>query len=196
MHIRKLDLLQNIINCEIKKTLILINFIVQRRICATQSCENVTIGLIWFDIIYKNLFLIFHMSKVSDVIKGIIFKLSSFMPVTAIRHIYYALFYSRLSYCISVWGGSFVTNINKITNINRRAVNIFSDNIHPDIPRPRFAARLGSELGHHDQPGKIRGGQRVLLADRCGDFLHVRVGARVQCADWFLCRKDCKSKRH
>ena len=58
-------------------------------------------------------------------VRGILLKLSFIMPAIAIRHIYFALFYSRMSYCISVWSGSYITNISKIARVNKRAINVF-----------------------------------------------------------------------
>ena len=41
-----------------------------------------------------------------------------------------------MSYGISVWGGSYITYISKIFNINRRAINTFSSNLPLNVPSP------------------------------------------------------------
>ena len=49
-----------------------------------------------------------HMSnllKQLSKVKGIFYRLSNFIPSVIVRKIYYALFYSRMTYGISVWGG-------------------------------------------------------------------------------------------
>lgn len=61
--------------------------------------------------------------------KGLLYKLSFYVPRSIIRKMYYALFYSRMSYSISVWGGGNITNINKISQINRSAINTFNSNV-------------------------------------------------------------------
>ena len=57
--------------------------------------------------------------------KGILYRLSSYVPPIVIRKIYYALFYSRMIYGVSVWGGGNLSNVCKMDIINRSAINTF-----------------------------------------------------------------------
>ena len=68
--------------------------------------------------------------------KGILYKISSIMPPSVIRNLYYSLFYSLMSYVISVWGGGNITNINKIRRINNRAIDIFAHTIPEHVSQP------------------------------------------------------------
>ena len=69
-------------------------------------------------------------------VRGLSYKLSSYIPPVILRKIYYSLFYSRLSYGIQVWGGSNKTSIDKLSRLNRSAINIFIYNLPPDISPP------------------------------------------------------------
>ena len=68
--------------------------------------------------------------------KSILYRLSSYVPLIVIRKIYYALFYSRMMYGVSVWGGGNLSNICKIDRINRSAINTFNCNLQPNISPP------------------------------------------------------------
>ena len=69
------------------------------------------------------------LSKQLSRIRGISYRISYLVPPTILKNIYYALFYSRLVYAMPVWGGCGATNINKIRNINRSAINLFNCNL-------------------------------------------------------------------
>ena len=58
------------------------------------------------------------------------------MPPATLRQIYYSLFYSRMSYCISVWRGSYATNNSRIDRINKSAINVFSNNLAQSVRCP------------------------------------------------------------
>ena len=60
-------------------------------------------------------------------VRGILYKLSSFLPPHVIKMLYYSLFHSRMVYGISIWGGGGVTNISRIRKVNSSTLNIFSD---------------------------------------------------------------------
>ena len=69
-------------------------------------------------------------------IKGVLYKLSAYVPPYIIRKLYYALFNFRLSYNISVWGNTSVTNINRVRRINSSVVNIFMPSLPDIMPLP------------------------------------------------------------
>ena len=82
-----------------------------------------------------------HMSnllKQLSKVKGIFYRLSNFIPSVIVRKIYYALFYSRMTYGISVWGGGNITNISKLDRLNNGAINVFKEDLpsHVSIPMP------------------------------------------------------------
>ena len=58
-----------------------------------------------------------HVTKLTKQlsrVKGILFKLANTVPPFILRNLYYSLFYSRMTYAISVWGGGNKININKV----------------------------------------------------------------------------------
>lgn len=73
-----------------------------------------------------------HLSRV----KRILLKLSNFVPAYTLRKIYYALFYSRMTYGIAVWGGAGDTNVGKLRRLNRSTIGIFVNNLNPNILSP------------------------------------------------------------
>ncbi len=84
--------------------------------------------------------------------KGILYKLSSFIPPLIIANLYYALFHSRMVYGVSVWGGSGITNINRIRNVHESAIKIFNNRIPPHVRRPLSfdsTYALSSLVGFH-----------------------------------------------
>ena len=69
-------------------------------------------------------------------IKGVLLKLSHVVPSFVIRKIYYALFYSRISCNITVWGNGNVTDVNRVRKINKSVMDIFLNKVPNSIPRP------------------------------------------------------------
>ena len=76
------------------------------------------------------------LAKQLSRIRGLLFKLSYLIPTVSLRHLYYALFYSCMTYGIAVWGGGNVTNASRIYKINRAAVNIFVEYLPEHISVP------------------------------------------------------------
>ena len=54
------------------------------------------------------------LAKQLSLIRGLLFKLSYIIPTVSLRHLYYALFYSRMTYGIAVSGRGNVTNASRI----------------------------------------------------------------------------------
>ena len=68
------------------------------------------------------------LSKKLSCVIVIMLKLSAFVPPHIIRIIYFSLFYSQLIYGITVWEGYGVSNINKIINLQKRAISLCANN--------------------------------------------------------------------
>ena len=75
-------------------------------------------------------------------VRGISYKLSSFLPPHVIKMLYYSLFHSRMVYGMSVWGGGGVTNISRIRKVNSSTLNIFTDKLSPNSPHPSHLMML------------------------------------------------------
>lgn len=69
-------------------------------------------------------------------VRGILFKLSNIVPAIILRKLYYALFFSRLVYGCSVWGGCGITNTNKIRSINKSAIGVVTKNLPNFVAHP------------------------------------------------------------
>lgn len=92
--------------------------------------------------------------------KGILFKLSHFLPPLAIKDLYYALFYSKLLYCISVWGGSNKTGITRVTKLNESAKKLFVNKLPVEMPVPfnfdfAYKLKLLSKFHFYSKESKI-----------------------------------------
>uniref|UniRef100_A0A6G5AG20 Putative tick transposon n=1 Tax=Rhipicephalus microplus TaxID=6941 RepID=A0A6G5AG20_RHIMP len=69
-----------------------------------------------------------HISKlVSELGKtvGCMYKLSDLVPLWLKKAIYYAHFYSRLSYCALVWAKTSAQNLNKLETLQKKVLRIF-----------------------------------------------------------------------
>ena len=64
-------------------------------------------------------------SKVSRSI-GIIHKSTFCLHKSALRMLYFSLIYPYLYYCISVWGSTYPTNLNRIFVLQKRAIRTIS----------------------------------------------------------------------
>ena len=67
-------------------------------------------------------------------VEGVLLKLY-ILPVYIIKQLYYALFHSRMAYGVAVWGGSGVTNVNKIRSICISTRNIFCNKMPANSPK-------------------------------------------------------------
>ena len=57
---------------------------------------------------------------------GIIYKSSFCLHKSALRMLYFSLIYPYLYYCISVWGSTYPTNLNRIFVLHKRAIRTIS----------------------------------------------------------------------
>lgn len=79
---------------------------------------------VWF---YQNLSWNTHVSKLaSEVGKsvGCLYKVANLVPVWLRLQMYYALVYSKLTYCILVWGTTTATNYQKLLVLQKRACDV------------------------------------------------------------------------
>jgi len=59
---------------------------------------------------------------------GIMRKLSSFVPGTTLRMLYFSLFYCHLTYAVVIWGNSSLTVSNRINSLQRQVVRLLCPN--------------------------------------------------------------------
>ena len=57
---------------------------------------------------------------------GIIYKSSFCLPKTSLRSLYYSLVYPYLTYCVSVWGSTYQSNLNRIIILQKKIIRIIS----------------------------------------------------------------------
>lgn len=62
-------------------------------------------------------------------ITGCFFKIRDIVPMWLKKVLYYSLFYSRLSYCILVWGTTYTQNYKKLIILQKRVLRFF-ENYH------------------------------------------------------------------
>ena len=76
--------------------------------------------------------------KISRCI-GIMCKLRQFANTNMFKNIYYSLLYSHLVYAIEVWGSACISEINKISVLQKRSLRIITRNdICPTVPVPLY----------------------------------------------------------
>jgi hypothetical protein len=73
-------------------------------------------------------------SKLNRTI-GIMYKLSPYLSETSLKIIYFSLFYSHLSYGITVWGFSTKSSLNKIVTAQRKAIRVIDNSFRPTIEK-------------------------------------------------------------
>ena len=70
-----------------------------------------------------------HILSVSREISksiGIIYKSSFCLPKTSLRSLYCSLVYPYLTYCVSVWGSTYQSNLNRIIILQKKIIRIIS----------------------------------------------------------------------
>ena len=63
--------------------------------------------------------------KISKLI-GILYKSSFCLPKTSLRSLYYSLVYPYWIYCVSVWGSTYQSNLNRIIILQKKMIRIIS----------------------------------------------------------------------
>ena len=63
--------------------------------------------------------------KISESI-GIIYKSSFYLPKISLLSLYYSLVYPYLIYCVSVWGWTYQSNLNRIIILQKKIIRIIS----------------------------------------------------------------------
>ena len=79
-------------------------------------------------------------SKISKSL-GIIFRLSSFIPPNVLRILYCSLILPYLSYCNIVWGNTYLSNLDKLHILKKKAIRIISG-----VPSRSHSSPLFSNL--------------------------------------------------
>ena len=82
----------------------------------------------------------YHITNISKNISrsiGIMYKLRPFLPLNAMKNVYYSLIYSHIIYAIEVWGSAFNRELDIILSLQKRALRLLTDNDpFPIIPGP------------------------------------------------------------
>ena len=68
-----------------------------------------------------------HVNKVCSKLSralGILYRLSTVVPPQILLTLYFSMFYSHLTYGITIWGGCGIVNIGRVNRIHRRASNL------------------------------------------------------------------------
>ena len=63
---------------------------------------------------------------------GIISKLSSFLPFSALLNLYYSLINSHLLYSLPIWGSTYSTYLKKLCTLQNKAVRIINKGCYQD----------------------------------------------------------------
>ena len=68
-----------------------------------------------------------HINFIADKISksvGIMYRLSSQVPKSCLLKLYYSLVYPYLTYCILVWGGSFISHLHPLIVLQKKIVRV------------------------------------------------------------------------
>ena len=80
-------------------------------------------------IIDKNLKFDAHISEISNKISksiGILYKLSSYLPTSTLKTLYFSLIHSYLSYANVVWGGTYATHLLPLFRLQKKSIRIIN----------------------------------------------------------------------
>ena len=65
-------------------------------------------------------------SKISKSI-GIIYKSSIYLTRLALRTLYFALVYPYLNYCVTIWGSTYLTNLNRLILLQKKVIRVLGN---------------------------------------------------------------------
>ena len=77
------------------------------------------------------------LEKISKLI-GIIYKARFCLPTTSLCTLYFCLVYPYLVYCISVWGSTYPSNLNRIFLLQKKVIRIISKSAFDAYTEPIF----------------------------------------------------------
>ena len=69
---------------------------------------------------------------------GILYVMRNFAPLPVLKSIYYSLIYSHLSYCTTVWGGTYTTNLQPLRIKQKKAIRIINKKPYLSHTSPLF----------------------------------------------------------
>ena len=69
---------------------------------------------------------------------GIMYKASFCLSKCSLSTLYYSLVYPYLQYCVSVWGSTYPTNLNRILILQKRAIRIIANAVFDAPSDPIF----------------------------------------------------------
>ncbi|MCO0615633.1 hypothetical protein M8756_20460, partial [Lutimaribacter sp. EGI FJ00015] len=80
----------------------------------------------------------FIAAKISKSV-GLLYKAKYYLPSTSLLTLYYALIYPYLTYCNLIWASTYVTNLQRIYLLQKRAVRAISKADYKASSKPLFA---------------------------------------------------------
>ena len=80
----------------------------------------------------------FIAAKISKSV-GLLYKAKYHLPSKSLLTLYYALFYPYLTYCNLIWASAYVTNLERIYLLQKRAVRAISQADYKASSKPLFA---------------------------------------------------------
>ena len=80
----------------------------------------------------------FIAAKISKSV-GLLYKAKCYLPSKSLLTLYYALIYPYLTYCNFIWACTYVTNMQRIYLLQKRAVRVISKADYKASSKPLFA---------------------------------------------------------
>ena len=81
-----------------------------------------------------------HVSRKISKSIGVIYKSSFCLSPSSLRTLYFSLIYPYLVYCISVWGSTYSSNLNRIFILQKKCIRIISKSSYDAHTEPLFKA--------------------------------------------------------
>ena len=80
----------------------------------------------------------FFAAKISKSVR-LLYKAKCYLPSKSLLTLYYALIYPYLTYCNLIWASTYVTNMQRIYLLQKRAVRVISKADYKASSKPLFA---------------------------------------------------------